>query len=62
MGDKVVPRLIDWIGGPSRIEELIERFYDAVLEDSLLGAALPRDGGETLGGARRGRIRTTILG
>ena len=36
MGDKAVPKLIDWMGGPSRVEELIERFYDAVLEDSLL--------------------------
>ena len=36
MGDRAVPKLIDWIGGPSRVEELIERFYDAVLEDSLL--------------------------
>ena len=36
MGDKPVPKLIDWIGGPSRVEELIERFYEAVLEDSLL--------------------------
>ncbi len=36
MADKPVPTLIDWMGGTSVVEELIERFYEAVVEDALL--------------------------
>ena len=34
--DQGVPTLIDWMGGPERMEELIERFYRVVVEDDLL--------------------------
>lgn len=36
MHGRQVPTLIEWIGGPKRVELLIERFYDVVLKDELL--------------------------
>lgn len=36
MTEDATPTLIEWMGGPARMESLIERFYEVVLEDELL--------------------------
>ncbi len=36
MTDESTPTLIEWMGGPTRMEALIERFYEVVVEDPLL--------------------------
>ena len=37
MSNSEPPTLIEWIGGPQRVEELIGRFYEKVVEDPLVG-------------------------
>lgn len=36
MSGSETPTLIEWIGGPQRVEQLIARFYEHVIEDPLL--------------------------
>jgi hemoglobin len=40
-GSEGVPTLIDWAGGPSAIERLIDAFYDRVEADDVLSSFFP---------------------
>jgi hemoglobin len=40
-GSEDVPALIDWAGGPSAIERLIDAFYDRVEADDVLSSFFP---------------------
>ncbi len=36
MSDPSAPSLLEWMGGPEKVDALIARFYDKVVEDPLL--------------------------